>query len=347
MIDGRITLRARQLLYTDEVGRDACGIGAVAARNGTPSREVVQKALLALRNMEHRGGVCGQSGDGAGVTFQLPQPFFRDQARQLVPGGRALRDDVVGVGIFFFHNPDEPRRARAKALVAEAIAGGPADLLGWRQVPTRPDVVPPEARASIPAVEQLLFRVAGDDPLGVERWLNHRRLELCHRFRRAGLDVYVPSLSARLVSYKGLLTSSALCDFYADPGDPAFESGLAIFHRRYSTNTYPDWNLGQPFRFSCHNGEINTIRTNRNAVHAYARGLEPAPPGGELLTPKMSDSANLDEWLEHLILDRGWSLLRALRLTVPPVWESEADVWGPDAVDVFTRVRRAFGGLCA
>ena len=179
------------------------------------------------------------------------------------------------------------------------------------------------------------------------RWLYHRRLELRQRFREERLEVYVPSLSARLVSYKGLLTSFALCDFYADLTDSSFESGLSIFHRRYSTNTYPNWNLGQPFRFSCHNGELNTIRTNRNAVHAYARGLEPPLPGNELLTPLMSDSANLDEWLEHLILDKNWSLLRALRLTVPPVWESEADVWGPEAVDVFTWVRRAFGSLCA
>ncbi len=170
-------------------------------------------------------------------------------------------------------------------------------------------------------------------------------MELRHRFSQEALDVYVPSLSARLVSYKGMLTSFHLADFYADLVDPAFETGLAIFHRRYSTNTYPNWTLAQPFRFSCHNGEINTVRTNRNAVHAYSRGLEPPLPGSDLLTPKMSDSASLDEWLEHLILDRGWSLLRALRLSIPPVWESEADVWGPDGVDVFTWYRRALGSL--
>jgi glutamate synthase domain-containing protein 2/glutamate synthase domain-containing protein 1/glutamate synthase domain-containing protein 3 len=349
MYDGRVVIRARNLLYTDEVGRDACGVGAVAAKEGKPSHEVVKKSLLALRNMEHRGGVCGLSGDGAGLTFQMPQPFFKEQARALSLEGarRLLPEDRLGVGVFFLHDRDEARRETAKGMIREALSGGPVTLFGWRPVPTRPDALPPESRASMPTIEQLLFKVEGGDVDAADRWLYHRRLELRHLFAEAGLEVYVPSLSARLVSYKGLLTSPALCDFYADLTDASFESGLSIFHRRYSTNTYPNWNLGQPFRFSCHNGEINTIRTNRNAVHAYARGLEPPLPGNDLHTPKMSDSANLDEWLEHLILDKNWSLLRALRLTVPPVWESEADVWGPDAVDVFTWVRRAYGSLCA
>jgi glutamate synthase (ferredoxin) len=349
MIDGREVIRARNLLYTDDVGHDACGVGAVAAREGKPSHEVVKKSLLALRNMEHRGGVCGLSGDGAGLTFQMPQSFFNEQARSLNLGSvrKLTTGDRLGVGVFFFHDRDPALRERAKALILESLSNGPFQVLGWRPVPTRPDVLPPESRSSMPAIEQLLFAPGGDDLAAVDRWLYHRRLELRQRFREERLDVYIPSLSTRLVSYKGLLTSFALCDFYADLTDPSFESGLSIFHRRYSTNTYPNWNLGQPFRFSCHNGEINTIRTNRNAVHAYARALEPPLPGNDLLTPKMSDSANLDEWLEHVILDRNWSLLRALRLTVPPVWESEADVWGPDAVDVFTWVRRAFASLCA
>jgi glutamate synthase domain-containing protein 2/glutamate synthase domain-containing protein 3/glutamate synthase domain-containing protein 1 len=247
----------------------------------------------------------------------------------------------------FFLDADEGARARAKALIVDVLAGGPVQVLGWRPVPVRPDLLPPESRSSEPLIEQLVLRVEGDDGDQVERWLYRRRLELRHRLTLAKLDVYVPSLSARLLNYKGLLTSFQLADYYPDLSDPAFESGLAIFHRRYSTNTYPNWTLAQPFRFSCHNGEINTVRTNRNAVHAYARGLEPALPGTELLTANMSDSASLDEWLEHLILEKNWSLLRALRLTVPPVWESEADVWGPEAVDVFIYYRRAFGSLCA
>src|SRR5262249_6678224 len=180
-----------------------------------------------------------------------------------------------------------------------------------------------------------------------ERWLYRRRLELRQRLSEAGLSAYVPSLSSRLVSYKGLLTSQQLAEYYPDLLDPSFETGLGIFHRRYSTNTYPNWTLAQPFRFSCHNGEINTVQTNRNAVHAYARGLEPPLPGRALLTPGVSDSASLDEWLEHLILEKNWSLVRALRLTILPVWESEADVCGPEAVAVSPYYRRAYAGLGA
>src|SRR5581483_6240377 len=172
-------------------------------------------------------------------------------------------------------------------------------------------------------------------------------LELRERFRAAGVDVYVCSLSPKLVSYKGLLTCPQLADFYPDLQNPAFETGVAIFHRRYSTNTFPNWTLAQPFRLSCHNGEINTVRTNRNAVSAFARGLRPPLPGGELLTPKVSDSASLDEWVEYLMLEQNWGLLRALRISVPPVWDTEADVWGQDAFDLFTYYRRTFGSLAA
>jgi glutamate synthase domain-containing protein 2/glutamate synthase domain-containing protein 1/glutamate synthase domain-containing protein 3 len=342
-------VRTRNLLYSDEVGHDACGIGGVAVRDGKPSHEVVRKALLALKNVEHRGGVCGASGDGAGLTCQLPQAFFREEARRLgLDQARSLQpEDRLAVGVFFFLERDPARCDQAKGVIHEALEGGPVQILGWRPVPTRDEAVPEGyARQTRPVIEQLLLRVDAQDP-NLERWLYRCRLQLRHRFSQAGLNVYLPSLSAALISYKGLFTSPQLSDFYPDLHNPAFEAGIAFFHRRYSTNTYPNWTLAQPFRFSCHNGEINTVRTNRNAVHAYARGLEPPLPGHDLLTPKVSDSASLDEWVEHLILEKNWSLLRALRLTVPPVWDSEADLWGQEAVDLFTYCRRAYGSLCA
>jgi glutamate synthase domain-containing protein 2/glutamate synthase domain-containing protein 1/glutamate synthase domain-containing protein 3 len=354
MVDGRSVLRSRNLLYRDAVGRDACGIGGVAARQGKPSNEVVKKALLALKNMEHRGGVCGQSGDGAGLCLQLPQPFFHEAARRLrLEQAHRLRpDDRLAVGVFFLLDPDEARRARARDIAHEVFADAALQPLGWRPVPTRDEILPPEALGSKPGIEQLLLRVPRREEGGpladyLERILYRRRLELRHRLRQANISAFVCSLSANLVSYKGLLTSHQLAEYYPDLLDPGFETGLAIFHRRYSTNTYPNWTLSQPFRVCCHNGEINTLHTNRNAVHAYARGLEPPLPGHELLTPGLSDSASLDEWVEHLLLEKNWSLLRALRLSIPPVWESEADVWGQEAVDVLTYCRRAHGGLGA
>src|SRR5215470_4248463 len=131
MIDGRVVLRSRNLLYGDEVGRDACGIGGVAARGGRPSHEVVRKALLALKNVEHRGGVCGQSGDGAGLTLQLPQAFFKEEAKRLdLENARSVRrEQRLAVGVFFFFEADAARRDRAKSIVHEVLSGGPVQVL--------------------------------------------------------------------------------------------------------------------------------------------------------------------------------------------------------------------------
>jgi glutamate synthase domain-containing protein 2/glutamate synthase domain-containing protein 1/glutamate synthase domain-containing protein 3 len=342
-------VRTGNLLYTDEVGHDACGIGGVAARDGKPTTEVLRKAVLALKAMEHRGGVCGDAGDGAGLLAVIPQTFFKEEAKRLrLPGARELRpEDTVAVGVLFNFEKEAARADQVRAVIADVFSGGPVRLLGFRPVPTNEDAIPKKARDTRPGtIEHAIFVIEGDVN-EADRWLFLRRLELRQRFSAAGLNAYVPSFSAKLIGYKGLMTSGQLADFYADLQNPAFETGIATFHRRYSTNTFPNWTLAQPFRFSCHNGEINTVRTNRNAVSAFSRGLQPALPGGDLLTPKVSDSASLDEWLEYLMLEQGWSLLRALRLSVPPVWDTEADVWGQDAFDLFTYYRRAFGSLCA
>jgi glutamate synthase domain-containing protein 2/glutamate synthase domain-containing protein 1/glutamate synthase domain-containing protein 3 len=351
MNDGLALVRSGQLLYTDDVGRDACGIGGVAAKDGKPSHEVLKKALLALKCLEHRGGICGDAGDGAGLNCQLPQSFFKEEAKRLrFENARYLKsEDRLAIGVFFFLDREPGKIDQAKALIQNALSGGPLHVFGWRVLPTNDDVLPKQARDTRPgSIEQLILKLEGDpEATAAEWWLYRRRLELRELFKNAGLNVFCSSLSAQLVSYKGLLTSYQFLEYFPDLLNPAFETGIAYFHRRYSTNTYPNWTLAQPFRFSCHNGEINTVKTNRNAVHAYSRSLSPTPPGGDLLTPKMSDSASLDEWLEHLVLERKWSLLRALRLSVPPVWDSEEDYWGRDAVDVFTYCRRTYGSLSA
>ncbi|HJZ92761.1 MAG TPA: glutamate synthase-related protein [Gemmataceae bacterium] len=346
---GLALIRSGQLLYTDDVGRDACGIGGVAAKDGKATAEVVRKALTALKALEHRGGICGDAGDGAGLTCQIPQAFLKEEAKRLkFDQARYLRpEDRLAVGVFFFLDTDPAKVDQARALIQDTLASGPIHWFGWRTIPTNQDALSARSRAVRPgAIEQLLLRC--NAPVAeVEAFLYRRRLELRQKFLEAGLNVYIPSLSARLVSYKALATSFQFIAFYADLARDDFESGVVIFHRRYSTNTYPNWALAQPFRYSCHNGEINTIRTTRNAVHAYSRALNPPVPGGDLLTPKLSDSGSLDEWVEHLMVERGWSLLRALRLSVPPVWDTEAEFWGQEAVDLFSYCRRTYGSLCA
>lgn len=350
MTDGLTLVRNGSLLYTDEVGRDACGIGGVAARDGKPNSEVIQKALQALVCLEHRGGVCGDTGDGAGLTIQIPQEFFKQEAKRLhFPDARYLTpEDHLAIGVLFNFEQVTARQEQVRSIVVDVLSGGPVTILGFRSVPTNDDILPALARNTRPGlIEQVILRVDGDAST-LERWLYHRRLLFRSRMVAEGLEAYFSSLSSRVISYKGLLTSPHYVDFYPDLKAEGFESGIATFHRRYSTNTFPNWKLAQPFRFTCHNGEINTIRTNRNAVQAFSRGLSESLPGElDLLTPKMSDSANLDEWLEFLMLERNWSLMRALRLSIPPVWDTEADLWGPEAFQLFTYCRRTMGSLCA
>ncbi|MFM8273582.1 MAG: glutamate synthase central domain-containing protein, partial [Gemmata sp.] len=341
-------VRTGSLLYTDEVGHDACGIGGIAARDGRPSAELLRKAVGALRAMEHRGGVCGDAGDGAGLLLTTPQAFFHEEAKRLNLGGaRDLKtDDTLAVGALFVFETG-PRADAVRAAVRDVLSGGPVQLLGFRPVPVNDDVLPAKARGTRPAsIEHALFKVEGD-PTAADKWLVRKRLALRERLREDGLNAYVVSLSCTLIGYKGLMTSGQLADFYSDFALDGFETGIATFHRRYSTNTFPNWTLAQPFRLTCHNGEINTVRTTRNAVSAFSRGLTPPLPGGDLLTPKMSDSASLDEWVEYLMREQNWSMLRALRLSVPPVWDTEADVWGQEAFDLFTYYRRTFGSLAA
>src|SRR5439155_4598074 len=176
-----------------------------------------------LKCMEHRGGTCGDAGDGAGLTSTIPQPFLKDEAKRLrLDGSRHLRpEDALAVGVFFFLDTDPAKIDAARGLVRSVLAGGPVQLLGFRPVPTNDDALPKKARDVRPgAIEQALFKVEGD-PAAAERWLYVRRLELRARVKAAGLAAYTCSLSARLVSYKGLLTSQQLEAFYPDLLKPA------------------------------------------------------------------------------------------------------------------------------
>ena len=347
MIDALQLVKSGQLLYQDAVGRDACGIGGIAGAHGQPSSEVMEKALVALRNLEHRGGVCGDIGDGAGLSCQIPQKFFRGELQRLGLADLLAESDRIAVGVFFLWETDAKRREQCLELIRKTLTSDSLEFLGFRDVPTNPDGLPKQSSDAAPkAIIHALFKVNEPAPM-IENWMYRQRLTIRHELQRHGFTAYTVSLSSTMVGYKGLLTSEQFINFYPDLSNPEFETGIVFFHRRYSTNTFPNWRLAQPFRLTCHNGEINTIRTNRHAVEAYSLGMEAPLPGNQLLTQQMSDSGNLDEWLDYLVSDQGWSLMRAMRLAMPPVWDTETDFWGQDAVDIFTYCRRTYGSLCA
>jgi len=296
---------------------DACGVGFVAQLSCSPSRAVVERALLALLRLSHRGGVDadGLSGDGAGLLTPLPRQFFRRCARD---AGIRL-PATFGVGMAFLPTA-EPRAARAAVESATRRAG--LEFLGWRRVPTDASVLGPRAAATLPAILQCFVapaRPAGDFERAL--FLLRKRIE-----SEAPAGIYFCSLSSRTVVYKGLLAPWQLAEFYPDLADPEFTAPFAVFHQRYSTNTRPAWPLAQPFRAVAHNGEINTIVSNRRWLRArepeLARELG-APGWFHALEEGVSDSASLDNALE-IALRQGYSLPAALLRLVPPAWESDA-----------------------
>jgi glutamate synthase (ferredoxin) len=293
---------------------DACGVGLVAQMGGAASREIVERALEALIRLAHRGGVDadGRSGDGAGLLTGMPDKFIRKSALQV---GIEL-PAVFGLGMVFL--PPGREEAARSSIVVEAKESG-LKCLGWRVVPTDPEVVGPRAYEALPVIEQCFFAPQSETP-DFESLLFH--------FRKcveavAPLGTYFCSLSSRTVVYKGLLTPSQLPGFYCDLRDSEFESPFAIFHQRYSTNTQPSWSLAQPFRFVAHNGEINTISGNRRWLRAKSPKLLREfgfSEGVRLLEDRVSDSASFDNGFE-LLLQQAYGPAEAMLGMVPPAWE--------------------------
>jgi len=310
-------------LYDPARESDSCGVGAVVDLRGRSTHRTVTDALTALRNLGHRGasGREPASGDGAGITLALPTALFDAVAGvELPPPG------CYATGLCFL--PRDPRaRAAARERIHTLAAEEDLEILGWREVPVDPAGLGRTAEACRPHVSQLFVAAAGADgarPAGLD--LDRRVYPLRRRAEHTG-DVYFPSLSARTVVYKGMLTAQQLPGFYPDLRDRRCASAIALVHSRFSTNTFPSWRLAQPFRYSAHNGEINTIRGNRNRMHAREGLLRTGLLPGDLTrlfplcTPDMSDSATLDEVLELLHL-AGRSLSHAVTMLVPPAWEN-------------------------
>jgi glutamate synthase (NADPH/NADH) large chain len=315
-------------LYDPSREKDACGLAMVATLRGTAGHDIIDNALNALRNLEHRGAIGSDAGtgDGAGIITQIPDEFFRAVSEfALPPVGQ------YAVGMAFLPTDEDERIALQRGI--EKIAGEEQlRVLGWRLVPTSPDDLGNLAREAMPVFEQLFVESTLLDSEGVSNAgiaLDRQTFRLRKRAERE-LGAYLPSLSCRTVVYKGMVTTLQLEPFYPDLSDERFMSKLALVHSRYSTNTFPSWPLAQPFRMIAHNGEINTVQGNRNWMRARQSQLESELIGDirpilPIVTPGASDSASFDEVVELLTLT-GRSLPHSIMMMVPEAWENQVDI---------------------
>ncbi|MGE5144800.1 MAG: glutamate synthase large subunit, partial [Acidobacteriota bacterium] len=303
--------------------KDACGVGLIAQASGAPSRAVVDLALVALARLAHRGAASSDhAGDGAGILTQIPRAFFDAEAARL---GIALDpNEPLAVGMFFLPAEDE-QRARTTELIEHVLRTDGFIIAGWRDVPVNVARLAPTAQTSCPVIRQVLVTASlgmRDDPDWESRLYLARR-EIERRAVALGWDpFFVCSLSCRTIVYKALLTGPQLPAFYDDLRRPEYETAIAVFHQRYATNTAPKWTLAQPFRMLAHNGEINTLWGNRNAMLArepllaspqWGAAVERVKP---VIWPDGSDSASLDNTLE-LLVRSGRDPVHALMMLAP------------------------------
>ena len=314
-------------LYDPAHEHDACGLAAVVSLTSEPSHRIVELALEALEHLEHRGAVGSDAGtgDGAGILSDVPDDLIRD--RCAAAGAELPEPGEYAAGLTFLPRPSTERRA-VRYRIASIAAEEGLRVIAWLPVGLDESVLGENARAAAPAIEQLVVAAAtgsASDPQQLERRAFRARKRIQHE-----TGVYLPSLSTRTIVYKGMVTTLQLPEFYVDLADPRFCSRFAIVHSRYSTNTFPSWHLAQPLRLVAHNGEINTVRGNRNWMRAREAQLE-SPLLGDIApllpicSPGGSDSASFDEVLELLVMS-GRSLPHALAMMVPEAWEANAEL---------------------
>ncbi|MFT3696692.1 MAG: glutamate synthase large subunit [Kofleriaceae bacterium] len=310
--------------------RDACGVGFVANIRGERSRKIVDDGLEILRRLSHRAatGADPDTGDGAGISIQLPEAFLRAEAERLQFDLQPNRKFAVGN---VFLPPDPAMRAACEQLIEGAVHDEGQRVVGWRDVPIDPSVAGPVARDVMPVFRQVFVRMRRVPPSAWERTLFVIRKLAENRVRERGADpigyFHIASLSTETLVYKGLLLPARLGQFFLDLQHPLVESAVAVVHSRFSTNTFPTWDLAQPFRYIAHNGEINTLRGNSNWMQARRSQLHSAKFHGGLerlmpiIVPGKSDSAQFDNMVELLTLG-GRTLPHSMMMMIPEAWES-------------------------
>ena len=320
-------------LYDPSFEHDACGVGMICDISNRKSHTLISDALDILVNLTHRGA-CGcdeTTGDGAGILIQKPHDFLQKAAREALihlPG-----ENDYAAGLVFLPN-DAKHRRKVEIALGESVAEKGLELLGWRDVPVNPDAAGDLARQVMPTIRMAFVGRGGEgDITAFEGRLFLARKAAENRVRAMG-DVademfHIASLSARTLVYKGMLLADQMTAFYPDLGDATMASALALVHQRYSTNTFPSWDLAQPFRYLCHNGEINTVRGNINWMRARQPLLRdsasgrPIPELNPVCTPGGSDSAALDNALE-LLLYSGRPLAQCMMMLIPEAWQHHA-----------------------
>jgi len=319
-------------LYDPRFEHDACGVGFVVDIQGRRSHAILADALRMLVNLRHRGA-CGcepDTGDGAGVLFQVPHEFFVEKCGQV--GFRLPGRGQYGVGMIYLP-PDPVARYKAEKLFEEIVDHEGLQFLGWRSVPVNDATLGRTARYGEPIIRQAFIARPAElaDDLAFERKLYVVRKQAEKGIRYSGIKggdwFYVASLSCRTIVYKGMLMSEQLTDFYPELREPSLETALALVHSRFSTNTFPNWSRAHPYRYLAHNGEINTLRGNVNWMHARQAQLA-SPVWGDdikklfpIICEDGSDSAMLDNMIEFLVLS-GRSLPHAMMMCIPEPWEN-------------------------
>ncbi|MEL6425581.1 MAG: glutamate synthase large subunit, partial [Pseudomonadota bacterium] len=319
---------AKTGMYLPEEEHASCGVGLVVAVDGAPRRQVVEAGITALKAIWHRGAVDadGKTGDGAGIHVQIPVPFFQDQIART---GHEHRGELIAVGQIFLPRTDFGAQEACRTIVETEILRMGYTIYGWRHVPVNVEVLGEKANATRPEIEQILISNAkGVDEETFERelYVIRRRVE---KQTTTMKDLYICSLSCRSIIYKGMMLAEQVAEFYPDLKDERFESAFAIYHQRYSTNTFPQWWLAQPFRMLAHNGEINTLKGNLNWMKSHeirmASGYfgEMAEDIKPIVADGSSDSAALDAVFEVMVR-AGRNAPMAKTMLVPEAWSKTA-----------------------
>ncbi len=312
-------------LYRKEFEHDNCGIGFVAHLKGKKSHDIIRRGLETLENMTHRGaeGADSKTGDGAGVMIQIPRDFYLIQGYQIPPEGQ------FGTGLVFLPR-DVAEAKKCEEILVQFVSEEGIQLIGFRDVPRDNSTIGDIARDVEPNIRQILL--GADLPQEeLERKLYIIRKKVEKHIAASGMEqkgfFYLPSLSTRILVYKGMLTSEQLGEYYLDLKDKRMQSAIALVHSRFSTNTFPSWDLAQPFRMLAHNGEINTVKGNRLWMEARESILKSDVLGDldkiyPVIQPDMSDSASLDNVLEFLVMS-GKSLPYAMSILIPESWNEK------------------------